>query len=108
MAGLACSAVCLRADISARLADHKESKLARPRTAFLAAAILTAPFMASLYSIGAGLVVMAVALAAGSYLLVAAIAAAPVRFQRWLRLGIGVNLALAAACIALAVWLLLR
>jgi hypothetical protein len=51
---------------------------------------------------------MAVALSAGSLLLADALGATPGQFHRWLRLGISVNLALAAGCIALAVWLLLR
>jgi hypothetical protein len=50
---------------------------------------------------------MAVALSAGSFLLADALGATPVQFHRWLRLSIGVNLAVAAACLVLAVWLLL-
>jgi hypothetical protein len=80
----------------------------RRRAVFLAAAILVAPFVALLFRTEAGLVVMAVALGAGSFLLADAVHGTPTWVHRWLRLGIGVNLALAAACIGLAVWLLLR
>ena len=74
----------------------------------LAAAILAAPFIALLFRTEAGLVVMAVALSAGSFLIADSLGATPGQFHRWLRLGIAVNLALAAACVALAVLLLLR
>jgi uncharacterized metal-binding protein len=70
--------------------------------------MLAAPFIALLFRTEAGLVVMALALAAGSFLLADALAATSRQFHRWLRIGIGVNLVLAAACVALAVWLLLR
>ena len=82
--------------------------LGRLRAAVLAAAMLAAPFIALLFRTEAGLAVMAVALGAGSFLLADMLAATPGQFHRWLRLGIGVDLTLAAACIALAVWLLLR
>jgi hypothetical protein len=81
--------------------------LGQLRATFLAAAILAAPFIALLFRAEAGLVVMAAALGAGSYLLADARAATPEQFHRWLRIGIGVNLALALACVALAVWLVL-
>jgi hypothetical protein len=84
------------------------TNLGRPRTAILAAAILAAPFIAWLVRTEAGLVVMAMALSAGSFLLGDALGATHRQFHNWLRVGIGVNLALAAACLALAVWLLLR
>ena len=86
----------------------KGPSLGRLRAAFLAAAILAAPFIALLFRTEAGLVVMAVALSAASFLLADALGSTPQQFHRWLRLGIVVNLTLAAACIALAVWLLLR
>jgi uncharacterized metal-binding protein len=86
----------------------KGSDLGRLRAALLAAAVLAAPFLAWLFRTEAGLIVMAVALTAGSFLLADALEATPGQFHRWLRLGIGVNLALAAACVALAVWLLQR
>ena len=82
--------------------------LGRLRAVLLTMAILAAPFIAWLYRAEAGLVVMAVALSAGSFLLTDALAATPRQVRPWLRLGIGVNLALAAACIALAIWLLLH
>lgn len=72
------------------------------------AAIMAAPFIAWLFGAGAALVVMASALGAGSYLLAGALEATPERIRRWLRLGIGVNLMLAVACGALAIWLWLR
>jgi len=82
--------------------------LDRLRATFLAAAILAAPFIALLFRTEAGLLVMAVALGAGSYLLAGALPGAPEQVHRWLRLGIGINLALAAACTGLAIWLVLR
>jgi len=78
------------------------------RAAFLAAAVLAAPFIALLFRTEAGLVVMAVALGAGSFLLAGALQGTPRQAHRRLRLGISVNLTLAAACIGLALWLLLR
>ena len=86
----------------------KGSNLGRLQAGLLGAAILAAPFIALLFRTEAGLVGMAVALSAGSLLLADALGATPGQFHRWLRLGISVNLALAAGCIALAVWLLLR
>jgi hypothetical protein len=74
----------------------------------LATAILAAPFIAWLFGAEAALVVMALALCAGSYLLAGALDATPGHIHRWLRIGIGANLMLAAACGALAIWLLLR
>jgi hypothetical protein len=56
----------------------------------------------------AALIVMALTLGAGSYLLAGALDATPGHLHRWLRLSIGANLVLAAACVALAFWLLLR
>jgi hypothetical protein len=86
----------------------KGSNLGRLRAVILAGAILAAPFIAALFRTEAGLVVMAVALCAGSFLLADALVAAPGQFHRWLRLGIGINLTLAAICVALAVWRVLR
>ena len=80
----------------------------RLQATLLAAAILAAPFIALLFRTEAGLLVMAVALSAGSYLLASALPGTPEQVQRGLRLGAGFNLALAAACVGLAVWLLLR
>jgi len=74
----------------------------------LTTAILAAPFIAWLYRAEAGLVVMALALSAGSFVLAGALDASPGHMHRWIRLGIGVNLTLAAASVALAAWLLLR
>ncbi len=78
------------------------------RRQVLATAILAAPFIAWLFGAEAALIVMALALSAGSYLLAGALEATPGHIHRWLRLGIGANLVLAAACGALAIWLLLR
>jgi hypothetical protein len=74
----------------------------------LPAAMLAAPFIAWLFGAEAALIVMALALGAASYLLAGALDATPAHMHRWLRLGIGANLVLAAACGALAIWLLLR
>jgi hypothetical protein len=79
-----------------------------PGRQVLMAAIMVAPFIAWLIGAEAALVVMAAALGAASYLLAGALEATPARIQRWLRLGIGVNLMLAVACGALAIWLWLR
>jgi hypothetical protein len=78
------------------------------RRQILTAAILAAPFIAWLFGTEAALVVMALALGAGSYLLAGAIDATPGHIHGWLRFGIGANLVLAAACGVLAIWLLLR
>ena len=74
----------------------------------LAIAILAAPFIAWLFGAQAALTVMGLALSAGSYLLAGVLDAAPGHMRRWLRLGIGANLMLAAACVALAIWLFAR
>lgn len=74
----------------------------------LTTAILAAPFIAWLFRAEAGLVVMALALSASSFLLADALDATPAQIHRWLRAGIGVNVTLAMACLALAIWLLLR
>jgi len=71
-------------------------------------AILAAPIIAWLFGPEAALIVMALALGAGSYLLAGALDATPGHIRRWLRLGIGANLMLAAACLALAIWLFAR
>ena len=86
----------------------KGTDLARLRVALMATAILAAPFIALLFRIEAGLIVMATALSAGSFLLSDALGATPDRLHRLLRLAIWVNLALAAACMAVAAWLLVR
>ena len=97
-----------RGDGAVAVACEQGAVLGRLRGAFLATAILAAPFIAWLFRAEAGLVVMAVALGAGSFVLADARGAIPKQVHRWVRLVIGVNLALAAACIALAIWLLLR
>jgi len=66
---------------------------------------MAAPFIAWLFGAEVALVVMATALGAGSYLLAGVLDAAPERIHRWLRLGIGVNVMLAVACVAFAIWL---
>jgi hypothetical protein len=48
------------------------------------------------------------ALSAGSFLLADALDTTHGQVHRWLRMGIVVNLALAAACVVLAVWSLLH
>ena len=74
----------------------------------LATAILAAPFIAWLFGGEAALVVMALTLCAGSYLLAGVFDAAPSHIRRWLRLGIGANVMLAVTCLGLAIWLWLR
>ncbi len=71
-------------------------------------AILAAPFIAWLFRAEAGLILMALALGAGSFILVGALDGTPGHVHRWIRLGIGANIALAVACVALAIWLLLH
>jgi hypothetical protein len=71
-------------------------------------AILAAPFIAWLFRAEAGLVLMALALGAGSFVLVDALEATSGHIHRWVRLAIGVNIALAVACVVLAISLLLR
>jgi hypothetical protein len=68
-------------------------------------AIVAAPFIALLYDAAAGLGVMAAALAATTFLLAEAVSAAPVHARRRVRLVVALNLALAAACVAAAVWI---
>ena len=104
----ACRQFGPRGDGALAVACEQGAVLGRLRGALLATAILAAPFIAWLFRAEAGLVVMAIALGAGSFLLADALGATPEQVHRWLRLGIGLNLALAAACIALAIWLLLR
>jgi hypothetical protein len=72
----------------------------------LAAAVIAAPFIALVYSAEAGLAVMAAALAATTVLLREALALVETPAQRWLRLAMAVNLSLAAACVALLIWLI--
>ena len=77
----------------------------RTTALMMAMAILVAPFIAMLIRVEAGLIVMALALGVGSLLLREVLDTVPVRTHRWLRLGMLVNVALAAACVGLAVWL---
>jgi hypothetical protein len=72
----------------------------------LAVAIFIAPFIAWLFAVEAGLAVMCVALLATTVLVREAASTVPVRAQSWLRIAVGVNLFLALACAAAAVWLL--
>jgi hypothetical protein len=71
------------------------------------AAILAAPFIAFLVRPAAGLFVMTLALVATSFLLREAIGATAPEVHRVLRIALAANLALAAACGAALVWLLL-
>ena len=73
-----------------------------------AGAIFVAPFIALLYRPVAGLVVMAFALGATSFLLHGAVDLAPTRARRWLHLVLWFNVGLIVACTALAAWLLIR
>jgi hypothetical protein len=65
--------------------------------------MLAAPFIALLYRTEAGLVVMALGLSGAALLLRDALPAVAPGARRWLRLAIGVNLALAVACLMLVV-----
>jgi hypothetical protein len=84
---------------------NKQSTKVRTTAIIMALAMLVAPFIAMLIRVEAGLIVMALALGAGSLLLREVLDAVPVRIHRWLRLGILVNVALASACVGLAVWM---
>jgi hypothetical protein len=70
----------------------------------LAAALMAAPFLALLYSPAAGLGVMAIALGASVSLLLEVRDAAPVRVRRRLGFVVGLDVVLALACAAAAVW----
>ena len=72
----------------------------------LSAAVFLAPFIALLYNVAAGLIVMATALAAATFLLLEAVSVAPDHARRWLRLAVAVNLGLATACALAAIWLI--
>jgi hypothetical protein len=74
----------------------------------LTLAIFVAPFVALVYSVAAGLAVMAAALGVSSFLLHDALAVIPRAWRRRLRVAIAVDLALAAACVVAIVWLLLE
>jgi hypothetical protein len=86
----------------------EERVLGRIGAIILILAIFVAPFIALVFRTEAGLVMMAVALSGGSFLLSNASEATPVTIHRWLRLGIFVNLILAVACVGVAAWLLWR
>jgi hypothetical protein len=85
-----------------------DSDTARLGARLAAGAIFVAPFIALFYRQAAGLVVMAIALAATSFLLHGALDAAPLRSRRWLRLLVAVNVLLMAACVLVAGWLIVR
>ncbi len=70
-------------------------------------AMSAAPFIAMLYRHEAGLVVMAVGLVTVSLLLRDALGDVTASARPWLRLVIGINVALAAGCMALGLWLAL-
>ncbi len=70
-----------------------------------AGAIVIAPFIAFLFRVEAGLLMMAVALGATSFLLHDAVDAVPPRNRRWIRLILAFNLLLALVCGVVALWL---
>jgi hypothetical protein len=72
----------------------------------LTIAIFAAPFLALLYGLASGLVVMAAGLVAASYLLRNAGATTWLTARGWLRAALIVNLTLAFACLLAAVWLI--
>jgi hypothetical protein len=74
----------------------------------LSVAIFIAPFIALLLLPEAGLIVMAVALAAMTMLLHDAAPTFPQPVRRWARVATVVNSGLALACLGLAIWLLAR
>lgn len=77
-------------------------------TVLLAAAIFLAPLLALLLRVEAGLLAMAVALTATALLLRDAAPDAPRQLHQPLRLLVGVNLALAVACLVALAWLVVR
>jgi hypothetical protein len=77
-------------------------------TAILAGAMIVAPFVALLFRAEAGLAVMAAALIATAFLLREVLAVTAPGARRWVRAAIGVDLALAAICLALVVALIVR
>ena len=85
--------------------SRKTSRLA---VAVLSLAIFVAPFIALIIRAEAGLVVMAVALAATTIILHEAAPTFPPPTRRWARVATVVNSGLALACLALVTWLLLR
>jgi hypothetical protein len=70
------------------------------------AALFVAPFIALAYSPELGLFVMAAALLATAYLLREALHAVGTGSQRLLRIAIGVDVAVAVACVVVLMWLL--
>ena len=82
-----------------------EAARVRLSAVLLSAAIFVAPFIALVFSTAAGLVVMAVALGVTSALALDAVPAIPPRARQWVRVAVVVNLGLAVACGAVAVWL---
>jgi hypothetical protein len=80
----------------------------RLATAFLAGAMIVAPFVALLFRVEAGLAVMAAALIATAYLLREVLAEAGPEARWWVRAAIGVDLALAVVCLALVFALIVR
>jgi hypothetical protein len=70
----------------------------------LGVALMAAPFLALLYSPAAGLGMMAIALGASVSLLLEVRDAAPARVRRRLGFVVGLDVVLALACAAAAVW----
>jgi hypothetical protein len=70
------------------------------------AALFLAPFIALIYSPELGLFVMAAALLATAYLLREALHAVGPGSRRWLRVAIGVDVAVAIVCVVVLIWLL--
>ncbi len=77
----------------------------RIATLALSLAVFVAPFLALLFSLEAGLGLMAAALLALTYLLREAAASAVPEARARIRLIVKFNLTLAAACIGAIVWL---
>ncbi len=78
----------------------------RTATIGLTVAIFISPFLALLFNPVAGLGLMAVALIATALLLREVAAGAHQSVRNRLRLLVGINLALAVACVAAAAWII--
>jgi hypothetical protein len=87
---------------------ERRERLRRLTYIACAAAIILAPFLALLWSVEAGLALMAIALTACGLLLHGAKAEAPQRLQSLIRAVVMANLALAGACAVALVYLLTR
>lgn len=86
----------------------RDSDAARVVKYLAVGAIFVAPFIAMVYRTEAGLVMMAIALGATSFLLHGTLDEMPSRTRRRLRLMVAVNVLLIVACLLAAGWLAIR